>query len=106
MPPGEFPGDDGVVRVRVDEPFDFSDLVDGAYDQIRQCAAFHAIVYVQILDGLRRVATCVRDDSRHAPLLSQGQLVMAAAERCVPDQADRDEVRARYDELVRVAAPA
>lgn len=104
MPPGEFADEDGVVRVQIEEPSDFAEFVNGAYDQIRQSASLHTIVYVQMLDGLNRVATCVRDDSRLAPLLGQAHLVMAAAERSLDSESDRDIVRNSYDDLLQVAA--
>lgn len=106
MPPAEFTDKDGVARVHVREPLDFATLVGGMYDQIRQCASFHTIIYMQMLDGLVRVATCVRDASRLPPLLRQGELILAAAARSVADESDREDVRKRYHDLVHATAGA
>lgn len=92
--------DTGTVRVVNGDPLTWERLVAGAFDQIRQCADFHASVYVHLLESLARIAGCVRDPQRFEPLLAQARLVVEAAERNVEAEVDQEAVEQRYDDVV------
>jgi uncharacterized membrane protein len=101
----EFPSPyvlDGQGRLRfVDgDPITWERLVGAGFDQVRQAAAFHTIVYVHMLESLTRIAGCVRHHSRLEPLLREARLVVEAAERHVEAQADRDVIEQRYGALL------
>jgi uncharacterized membrane protein len=94
-------GSDGRTRAWGADPVTFTDLV-AAYDGIRECASFHAPVYVHALDALMRVARCVRDAERLEPVRKQARLFLEAAERDVEAEADREPIRRRYDALTEL----
>lgn len=94
--------EDGSLRVAIDDPVTWERLVAGAYDQIRQSADFHTSVYVHLLEALTRIARCVRDRSRLAPVVNQARLTLDAALAHVEAEADQLVVRQRYDTLMAV----
>ncbi len=93
---------DGRVRTWSNDPVTFADLI-GAYDGIRECAAYHSAVYVHALEALTRVAHCVRDRERLEPVRRQARLFLEAAERGVDAEADREPIRRRYDDFRALA---
>lgn len=95
--------DDGRLRIVDGDALTWERIVGGAFDQIRQCADFHASVYIHLLETLTRIAGCVRDGGRLEPLLREAQLVLEAAERNIEAEADQQVVEQRYDDLVTVA---
>ncbi|MEZ5095613.1 MAG: DUF2254 domain-containing protein [Nocardioides sp.] len=95
--------DQGRVRVLLSEPITFARLVGSAYDQIRQAAEGHVVVYVHLLDALTRVAACTVDPDRLAAVLAQAHLVVERAEQAVPQEADRAVLRQRHDALLATA---
>ena len=90
--------------VVIGDPVTFGRLIGVAFDQVRQCADFHAPVYVHLLEALTRIAGCVTRPERMEPLLTEGRLVMEAACASVPSQEDRQGIEERYDELVTAAS--
>ena len=93
-------------RVQWTDALTWERLVGGAFDQIRQSAAFHVAVYLNLLETLAQVAGCVTDRDRLEPLLREARLVVEAAERSVESEADQDVVEQRYDDLVAVVERA
>ncbi|HJR39309.1 MAG TPA: DUF2254 domain-containing protein [Nocardioidaceae bacterium] len=104
FPPRALADPEGVVRVVIGDPVTFGRLIGVAFDQVRQCADFHAPVYVHLLEALTRIAGCVTRPERMEPLLTEGRLVMEAACASVPSEADRQGIEERYDELVTAAS--
>lgn len=98
--------DEGALRVVASDPVTWERLVGGAFDQIRQCADFHAAVYIHLLESLTQIAGCVRDRSRLEPLLREARLVVEAAERNVVAEADQEVIEQRYDDLLAVVENA
>lgn len=103
LPPRLLADSDGRTRVVIGDPITFERLVGVAYDQIRQAADFHVIVYITLLECLTKIARCSDQPSRREPVLRQAALVLERAEQTVAQEADMAVVRARYDNLLRVA---
>lgn len=99
FPPSNVVDERGRLRVTVEDPVTWDRMVGGAFDQIRQCADFHASVYVHLLESLARIARCVRHPERIEPLVREAQLVLEAAGRNLDETADLRTVRQRYDDL-------
>lgn len=85
------------------DPITWERLVGAGFDQVRQAASFHTLVYIHMLEALARIAGCVRAHERLDPLLREARLVVEAAERNVEAEADRGVVEQRYDALLTVA---
>lgn len=97
---------EGHLRFVDGDPLTWERLVGAGFDQVRQAAAFHAQVYVHMLESLTRVAGCVLHSGRLEPLLREGQLIVEAAGRHVEAEADRDVIEQRYGALVAAAERA
>lgn len=87
---------DGRLRIRLGDPLDFGQLVDAAFDQIRQNAAHHTVVYVHVLHALRNVVDRVRTLDRVQPLTDVASLVLEQSRGALGAQADADEVTAAH----------
>jgi uncharacterized membrane protein len=87
---------DGRLRIRLGDPLDFAQLVDAAFDQVRQNAAHHTVVYVHVLHALRRIVDRVRTTDRVRPLTDLASLVLEQSRGALGAQADADEVAAAH----------
>jgi len=103
FPPRTQADGEGVVRLVIGDPITFERLIGVAFDQVRQSAAFHASVYLHLLEALTRIADCVRSPDRLEPLLREGRLVLEAAEASVANEADQEVIEERYDALLAAA---
>jgi uncharacterized membrane protein len=90
----------GRLRLVDGDPITWERLVGAGFDQVRQAADFHTLVYIHMLESLARIAGCVRSPERLDPLLREARLVVEAAGRNVEAEADRDVVEQRYDALL------
>jgi uncharacterized membrane protein len=100
MPPDALADGEGAVRVVQADPLTFDRLVGVSFDQLRQAAADHVVVYLHLLEALTTVAGCTRRADRLAAVRHQGDLVWERASRAVVQPADLQVVRARYDALL------
>lgn len=103
FPPPTLADDEGVVRLVIGDPITFERLIGVAFDQVRQSAAFHATVYLHLLEALTRIADCVSSPDRLEPVLKEGRLVREAAEASVANEADQEVIEERYGALLAAA---
>jgi uncharacterized membrane protein len=90
---------DGEGRPRVFDPeVGYANLVDRAFDKIRNAGRGMPAVLDRQLESLARVLAVADEPEQRAALVAQAQLVVAAAE-AVPDPIDRAAVQARYTAL-------
>ena len=75
---------------------EYSGLLDAMFHQIRQNAAGDASVLIRLLEVLTAVASREKDPARVAELERHAALVLADAERDVPTEADRVDLRGRH----------
>lgn len=101
LPPTVLAGPDGTPRIVLADPLTFERLVGVAFDEIRQAADFHAVVYIHLLESLERAASCCGRAEQLDALRRQGDLVLERAEQAVAQEADRDAVRRRHQLLHR-----
>lgn len=94
----------GALRVAVHRPLTFDRLVADSFDQIRQNAAQHTVVYLRLLSTLTRALGCARTADQVAALERQAALVGEAAAAGVAQEADRARVRDALARLGEVAA--
>lgn len=90
---------DGRVRLVVAAPVTFDDLLDEAIVPVRQCADFHASVYVALMDALLGVARRTRMPERASAVRRHAAAVWEAAELGVKQSTDLDPIRRRLDEI-------
>jgi uncharacterized membrane protein len=96
--------DSGHVRV-ITVTVSFRRLVERAHDKIRQASRAMPAVMIRQLDGIAKVMTHTSSPAQREVLLEQAAMIIRASEESVPEQADRADVRRRYD-AVLTADPA
>lgn len=86
----------GHVRV-ITVTIGFRRLVERAHDKIRQASRGMPAVMIRQLDGLAKVMAYTTSASQREVLLEQAAMILRASEESVPEEADRADVRRRYD---------
>ncbi len=86
----------GQVRVMMAERR-YEQFVKAAFDKIRQASTGMPSVMIRQLDALARVMVYASTAGQGAALRDQADMILRASESSVPEEVDRDEVRAHYD---------
>jgi uncharacterized membrane protein len=86
----------GHVRV-ITVTVGFRRLVERAHDKIRQAGRAMPAVMIRQLDGLAKVMAYTTSSEQREVLLEQAAMILRASEESVPEEADRADVRRRYD---------
>jgi uncharacterized membrane protein len=86
----------GHVRV-ITVTVGFRRLVERAHDKIRQAGRAMPAVMIRQLDGLAKVMAHTTSSAQREVLLEQAAMILRASEESVPEEADRADVRRRYD---------
>jgi uncharacterized membrane protein len=89
----------GFIRVITAEP-GHERLVQRAFEKIRQASDGMPAVMIRQLDALIKIMSDASGAGQRQVLLDQGDMIMRGADRSVPEAADRDDIRRRYDVLV------
>jgi uncharacterized membrane protein len=95
----------GYVRVIAAE-VTYGRFVERAFHKIRQAGRGMPAVLIRQLDALTKVVQHTTAPTQRAVLLDQGAMILRSAEESVPEEADRADVRRRYDTLLATAALA
>src|SRR5208282_1586713 len=89
----------GRVRV-ITVTVGFRRLVERSHDKIRQASRAMPAVMIRQLDGLTKVMAHTSTPEQRELLLEQAAMIMRACEESVPEKADREDVRRRYDAVL------
>jgi uncharacterized membrane protein len=90
---------DGFIRVISAEP-SHERLVQRAFEKIRQASQGMPAVMIRQLDALAKIMTDTSSAGQRQVLLDQAAMIQRASERSVPEGADRQDVRRRYEEVL------
>jgi uncharacterized membrane protein len=94
----------GHVRV-ITVTVGFRRLAERAHDKIRQASRAMPAVMIRQLDGIAKVMAHTTSSEQREVLMEQAEMILRASEESVPEEADRSDVRRRYD-AVRSAESA
>ncbi len=86
--------DAGTLRV-VARPVAFPEVLDTAYNQIRQYGRTSTAVLTRLLEVLAELALCVRGGDDRAAILRHAEMIERAA-RNLPEESDRRDVAERF----------
>jgi uncharacterized membrane protein len=78
----------------------YGGLLDSAFHQIRQAGSSHPAILIHMLEAIRRIAEHTRLEEQRKALLRHAGLIRAAAERDVPEAADRDDIERSFRRAV------
>ncbi len=95
----------GRVRV-VTVTVSFRRLVERAHAKIRQASRGMPAVMIRQLDGLAKVMGHAISDEQRTVLLEQAEMILRLSEESVSEQADRADVRRRYELVLESRALA
>jgi uncharacterized membrane protein len=90
---------EGFIRVITAEP-SHERLVQRAFEKIRQASDGMPAVMIRQLDALVKIMAETSDAGQRRVLLDQAAMILRASERSVPEEADRADVRRRYEEVL------
>ena len=88
----------GYIRVLAAEP-SHERLVQRAFEKIRQASQGMPAVMIRQLDALVKIMADSSSAGQRQVLLDQAAMIQRASERSVPEGADRDDIRRRYEEV-------
>ena len=104
--PGGFHYDeDGKLRV-IEEAVTFSDLIESAFDQIRQYGRSNVEVMIRLMEALTIIAARAHKPGQKEALETQAEMIMRACADTIPEPNDRDDIQERYQMFKRVLAEA
>ena len=89
----------GFIRVITAEP-SYERLVQRAFEKIRQAGQGMPAVMIRQLDALAKIMAETSSAGQRRVLLEQAAMIERASERSVPEAADRDDVRRRYEAVL------
>jgi uncharacterized membrane protein len=95
----------GHVRV-ITVTIAFNRLVERAHDKIRQASRGMPAVMIRQLDALVKVMAHTSTPRQRELLLEQAAMILRGSEESVPEEADRVDVRRRYEQVLLAAERA
>jgi uncharacterized membrane protein len=93
----------GYIRVITAEP-GHDRLVQRAFEKIRQAASGMPAVMIRMLDAIAKILAEASGPGQRQVLLDQAAMIMRAAERTVPEEADLADIRRRHQQVLAAAA--
>lgn len=103
----EFPSpyrydDDNNLRAIIANPVTFAELVDAAFNQIRQYSKSDVAVRIRLLEAIALIATHTRNQKNRAALLRHAQMIERSSQQEVSEELDRQDIEERYLAAVKV----
>jgi uncharacterized membrane protein len=77
----------------------FRRLLERAHDKIRQASRGMPAVMIRQLDGLAKLMAYTTSAEQRVLVLEQATMILRASDESVPEQADRADVRRRYEDV-------
>jgi uncharacterized membrane protein len=104
MPAEARAGEDGRLRV-IARAVEFSDVLDAAFNQIRQNSARSVAVSLRLLEAISSIASVADRLSDRNTLRRHGEMVYQAAMRYCEEEFDKQAINERYDALLATLRP-
>jgi uncharacterized membrane protein len=102
-PAGVHRDDSGFIRIITAEP-SHERLVQRAFEKIRQASTGMPAVMIRQLDALAKIMADTSSPGQRQLLLDQAAMIQRGSERSVPEKADRDDIRRRYEDVLAAEA--
>jgi uncharacterized membrane protein len=98
---------DATGRVRViTVTVGFRRLVERAHEKIRQASRGMPAVMIRQLEALAKVMDYATSSAERQVLIGQAEMILRSSEESVPEEADRADVRERYETVLSAASRA
>jgi len=102
---GVYRDSEGRIRLIESDP-SYARMVNRAFDKIRQAAPGMPAVIIRMIDALATIDDEATSPEQRRVLVSQAEAILRSAEESVSEATDRDDIQARYQRLIRKAAPS
>lgn len=89
----------GEVRLTL-KPVKYGDLLDSAFNQLRQHSRASVAVTIRLMEAFERIAECLKDDAQKAELARHVKMLWRASNYTLMERQDMADVRARYRRCV------
>jgi uncharacterized membrane protein len=93
----------GIIRVITAEP-SHERLVQRTFEKIRQASESMPAVMIRQLEALTKIMAETSSAGQRRVLLDQAAMIQRAGERSVPEGADREDIRRRYEAVLTADA--
>ncbi|QEG36949.1 DUF2254 domain-containing protein [Bythopirellula goksoeyrii] len=87
--------EEGNLRV-IARGYTFPNVLDCAFDQIRQHSSGTVSVSLRLLESLEKIALCVDGDKQKAAVLRQAEMIYRGCVTAISEENDRDDLAERY----------
>jgi uncharacterized membrane protein len=93
--------EEGKLRM-IAKPVTFSEIINAAFDRIRQYGRSSVGVTIRLLETLKVIATHTRNSDQRDAVLRQAVMIARASNESVPEENDKQDVQERYRALLDV----
>jgi uncharacterized membrane protein len=100
---GVYRGRSGKIRLIEFDP-SYGRMVNRAFDKVRQAGGAMPAVVIRMIDALAHITENTTNQRQRAVLMRQAEMILRAAEADVREKNDLDDIRSRFDRLVRVSS--
>ncbi|WP_330961140.1 DUF2254 domain-containing protein [Photobacterium sp. 53610] len=90
--------DDGRLQL-VEQPLDYSGMLNASFDQIRQHSQTDVAVSIRLLEGLSRIASHCRTAEQQEAVLRQADMIVRTRRESLSEAEDIADVEQRYQAL-------
>lgn len=84
------------------ESVSFADMVDAAFNQIRQYGQSSVGVTIRLLEAIARISECTHSKEQRAALLRQAQMIERGSHEAVSEELDKKDIQERYFAVLKV----
>ncbi|MBE9192119.1 DUF2254 domain-containing protein [Gloeocapsopsis crepidinum LEGE 06123] len=100
--PSPYRYDDNKKLRVIAESVSFADMVDAAFNQIRQYGQSSVGVTIRLLEAIARISECTRSKEQRAALLRQAQMIERGSHEGISEELDQKDVQERYFAVIKL----
>lgn len=82
------------------KPTTFADILNSAFNQIRQYGRESAAVTIRLLEALIAISSCLQKEEDKSALKRHADMIMRGSENGLPEEQDREDLNKRYQALL------
>lgn len=87
--------ENGELRL-ITKPFQYGDILDSAFNQIRQQSASSVAVTIRLMDTYGHLAESIDQEQYREELLKHAEMLMKSADSYLHDEHDQEDLKGRY----------
>ncbi len=92
--------DNNKLRI-IAEPVMYADLVDAAFNQIRQYSTKDVAVTIRLLEAIAQIAPYASSSKDRAALRRHAEMILRGSQAALSEEQDRNDVQERYHRVIK-----